>query len=105
MEDSYERLRRALDDGHHLALATLAVSLLAGHRHTHGVSVKSTTGLGCLHEHIILVALHNNEGIALTGHLNPSLNQWEHLLFLLSTSLSAGIILSCHSLLFLSLQN
>ena len=86
MKNAYERLRRPLDNLHNLAFPPLAVHLLTGNGHAHGVAMQCTAGLRRLDKDIILLSIHNHECIALAGHLHPTCHLWEHLLFLLATA-------------------
>ena len=94
MQDSDERFPRAFDYLGHYSFSTLRLGLLSQHTHPHNIAIQRTQSLGSLYEHILAIPFGYHKNITLTGHLHPSFNLWEHLLFLSSTSLNCGLSFS-----------
>ena len=105
MENADERLWRSCQNGNDLSLPALTVGLFPGNSDTHCIAVKGSAGLRRLDKDIIFLTANNHKQITLSGHLDPTFHQWEHLLFLFSATPTAGVFASCHIESDKSLQN
>ena len=90
MQDTDERLGRALNDFYDLTFTTLTVCLFACDSDSYGISIESAASLGCLDEDIVLRVFRYNEGKSLTSHLNSSDDLREYLFLLFTVPTCAG---------------